>query len=113
MAQMILKISYWIWLKLLQKTVPWETSGDEVFIWLDVDKDEPIVEFSDETIIKSVLNHQIVQGMESDEEEAATASNSFTWQEITNVINSSVKFVETNKQYMVKVMNLHTIHRFV
>lgn len=86
--------------------------SDEVFDWLDVDKDEPTVEeINDETIIQSVLNPQTVQEVESDEEEEGSASNNVTWREATDVIHTFVKFVETNKHYnMAEVMNLHIIH---
>ena len=61
--------------------------SDEVFDWLDVDKDEPTVEeINDETIIQSVLNPQTVQEVESDEEEEGSASNNVTWHEATNMI---------------------------
>ena len=62
-------------------------SDDEVFDWLDVDKDEPTVEeINDEMIIQSVLNPQTVQEVESDEEEEGSASNNVTSVSYTHLL---------------------------
>lgn len=85
-------------------------SQDEMMEWVDIDKDEAIVEeLTDEAIIQSVLNPQTAKEVESDDEEGET-SNQVTWSEASSALTTFINFAESSRLYnTAEVMNLHIL----